>query len=183
MEYNIELIQQTIFFKGLSAFEIKQVFEECASLKNFSAMEKIIEEGSINDDIFFLPKGKVQVDLELSNAANRRLNTIEGPIVLGEISFLDKSPRSATIKAVENVSVYIINGKSLDDLINEMPHTGHKIKHNIALSVSKTIRRMNELLSREMKSNQFLQKKTAELGANRYRETVADLAYHINLSV
>jgi len=183
MEYDISLIQQTTIFNGLSAFEIKQVFEECASLKEFSAMEKIIEEGSDNDDLYFLPKGEIQVDLELNNAPNRKLNTIKGPIVLGEISFLDKSPRSATIKAVENLSVYIINGRSLDELIKEMPHTGHKIKHNIALSVSQTIRHMNQLLSREMQSNQFLQKKTAELGANRYSETVADLAYRINLSV
>jgi len=66
MEYDIALIQQTDIFNGLSAFEIKQVFEECASLKEFTAMEKIIEEASVNDDLYFLPKGKVQVDLELS---------------------------------------------------------------------------------------------------------------------
>jgi CRP/FNR family transcriptional regulator, cyclic AMP receptor protein len=183
MEYDIALIQQTIIFNGLSAFEVKQVFEECARLKEFAPREKIIEEGSVNDDLYFLPKGKVQVDLELNNAPSRKLNIFEGPIVLGEISFLDKSPRSATIKAVEKLSVYIINGQSLDELIKEMPHTGHKIKHNIALSVSKTIRHMNELLTREMQSNQFLQKKTAEIGAHKYSETVADLAYRINLSV
>jgi len=140
-------------------------------------------EGSSNDDLFFIPKGKIQVDIEVSHTQDRQLNTIDGPLVLGEISFLDKSPRSATIKAAENISVYIINGKLLDDLLIEMPNTGHKIKHNIALSVAKTVRRMSSLLSGEMQKNQILQKKTAELGANKYKETINSLNYHLHLSV
>jgi CRP-like cAMP-binding protein len=183
MKYDISLIQQTLIFKGLSAFEIKQVFEGCATVKEFALNEKIIEQGSVNDDLYFLPKGKIQVDIELSYNQDQQLNTIEGPLVLGEISFLDKSPRSATIKAADNISVYIINGQLLDELLIEMPNTGHKIKHNIALSVAKTVRRMSTLLSGEMQKNQMLQKKTAELGANKYKETINNLNYHLHLSV
>ena len=182
MEYNIALIQQTIIFKGLSSFEIKQIFDGCASLNNFEPGEKIIEEGSVNDDLYFLPKGKVQVELELGQVSQQQLNTIEGPIVLGEISYLDKSPRSATIKPAEKVSIYVINGRSLDELLGEMPHTGHKIKHNIAFSVAKTLRRMNDLLSREMQKSRIFQRKAAELGTHRYTENITNLAYHIHLS-
>ena len=183
MEYDISLIQQTIIFKGLSSFEIKQIFEGCASLKTFASGEKITEEGSVNDDLYFLSKGKVKVELELSHIPHRQINTIEGPIVLGEISFLDKSPRTATIKPVENLSIYVINGRSLDELLGEMPHTGHKIKHNIAISIAKTVRRMNDMLSGEMQKNQKLQKKTVELGTQKYNESIANFAYHIHLSV
>ncbi len=182
MEYDIALIQQTIIFNGLSSFEIKQIFEGCVLLKTFAPGEKIIKEGSVNDDLYFLPKGKVQVELELNHVKHRQLTTIQGPIVLGEISFLDKSPRSATIKPVEELSIYVINGQSLDELLGEMPHTGHKIKHNIALSIAKTVRRMNELLSGEMQKNQLLHSKAAELGAHRYNETITNFAYHVHLS-
>ncbi len=182
MEYDITLVQQTLIFNGLSAFEIKQIFEGCASLKDFEPGDKIIEEGSVNDDLYFLPNGKVQVELELGHVRHRQLNTIEGPIILGEISFLDKSPRSASINTVEAISIYVINGRSLDELLGEMPNTGHKIKHNIALSVAKTVRRMNDLLSSEMKKNQMLKNKATELGAQRYNQTINNLAYHIHLS-
>jgi CRP-like cAMP-binding protein len=182
MEYDIALIQQTVVFKGLSAFEIKQIFEGCAFLREFSPKEKIIEEGSVNDDLFFLPKGTVRVELELSPVQEQQLHAITGPIVLGEISFLDKSPRSATIRPVENVSIYVISGRSLDELLGEMPHTGHKIKHNIALSVAKTVRRMNDLLSGEMQKNQLLHRKASELGTHKYNQTITNLAYHIHLS-
>lgn len=183
MEYDTQLIQQTIIFKGLSDFEIKQVFEECAALKEFSANEKIIQEGSDNDDLYFLPSGKVLVDIEVGYAQGRSLNLIEGPLVLGEISFLDKSPRSATIKAAESLSIYIINGQLLDKLLIEMPNTGHKLKHNMALSVAQTVRRMSTLLTSEMKKNQTLQKKTAELGSNRYKETINNLNYQLHHTV
>lgn len=181
MEYDITLIQQTDVFKGFSPFEIKQVFEGCASLKDIEQEGKIIEEGSVDDDLYFLPKGKVQVALELGLVQHHQLNTIEGPIVLGEISFLDKSPRSATIKAVESLSLYVINGKSLDELLAEMPNTGHKIKHNIATSVAKTMRYTMGLLSREMQKNQILHSKADQLAAHKYNETITNLAYHVHL--
>jgi CRP/FNR family transcriptional regulator, cyclic AMP receptor protein len=182
MEYDIALIQQTLFFKDLSAFEIKQIFDGCAFVQEFSPKEKIIEEGRVNDDLFFLPKGTVQVELELSPAQEQQLRTLTGPIVLGEISFLDKSPRSATIRPAENVSIYVISGRALDELLGEMPHTGHKIKHNIALSIAGTLRRMNELLSSEMNRNQQLSRKATAMGTRKYHQTIANLAYHIHLS-
>ncbi|MCP4024644.1 MAG: cyclic nucleotide-binding domain-containing protein [Desulfobacteraceae bacterium] len=183
MEYDIALIQQTNIFKDLSAFKIKQIFEGCASLKDFEPGEKIIEEGGVDDDLYFVPKGKVQVELELGHDQCRQVNTIQGPVVLGEISFLDKSPRSATIIPAESLCVYVIDGSSLDELLEEMPHTGHKIKHNIALSVAKTVRHLNDLISREMQKSRLLHKKAAELGSHRYNEAITNLAYHIHLSV
>jgi CRP-like cAMP-binding protein len=182
MEYDIAMIQQTLVFKGLSTFEIKQIFDGCAFVQEFSPKEKIIEEGRVNDDLFFLPKGTVQVELELSPVQEQQLRTLTGPIVLGEISFLDKSPRSATIRPVENVSIYVISGRALDDLLGEMPHTGHKIKHNIALSIAGTLRRMNELLSIEMNRNQQLSRKATAMGTRKYHQTITNLAYHIHLS-
>ncbi len=95
---------------------------------------------------------------------------------------LGQSPRSATIRPVENVSIYVISGRSLDELLGEMPHTGHKIKHNIALSVAKTVRSMNDLLSRELHKNQLLHRKASELGTHKYNQTITNLAYHIHLS-
>ncbi len=65
-------------------------------MKEFAPGEIIIKEGSVNDDLYFIPKGKVEVALEVSSVRERQLTTIEGPIVLEEISFLDKSPRIIT---------------------------------------------------------------------------------------
>ncbi|MCF8076991.1 MAG: hypothetical protein K9K63_15635 [Desulfotignum sp.] len=48
MEYDIAMIQQTLVFKDLSAFEIKQIFDGCAFMQEFSPKEKIIEEGRCN---------------------------------------------------------------------------------------------------------------------------------------
>ena len=182
MEYDLALVRETVVFKGITAFEAKQVFECCAAVREFAPGEIIIEEGSLNDDLYFLPQGKVRVELELSRVKHKQISSIEGPIVLGEISFLDKSPRSATIRSGAELEIYVINGKALDELLGEMPHTGHKIKHNIALSVAKTVRSMNELLSFEMQKNRMLQNKASEMGAQRYNSAMANLSSQVHLS-
>ncbi len=83
---------------------------------------------------------------------------------------------------MEKSSIYVINGRSLDELFKEMPHTGHKVKHNIALSVAKTLRHVNDFLTGEIQKNQRLSSKAVELGARRYNQTINNLSYHIHLS-
>ena len=180
MEYDITLIQQTLFFSDLSSFEIKQIFEGCASLADVAQGDKIIEEGSVDDDLYFLPKGKVQVELEIGHLHNRQLTTIKGPVVFGEMAFLDKSPRSTTVTALENLEIYIINGRSLDELLMEMPNTGYKLCRNIARSLSKIVRRSTDMISKEIERNQLLHNKTAQLGAHKYKETLSSIVYYIN---
>ncbi len=182
MEYDITLIQQTIFFSGLSSFEIKQIFEGCASVTNVAQGDKIIEKGTVDDNIYFLPKGKVQVELETSNLYNHQLTEIKGPAVFGEMSFLDKSQRSATVKALGNFEIYIINGRYLDELLMEMPNTGYKISRNIACSLSKIVRRSTEMISREIERNQLLHDKAAQLAVHKYKATLSNIVHYINQS-
>ncbi len=183
MKYNIPLIQETLIFKNLSTFEVKQIFEECTTLQEYSINDKILEEGSLNDDLFFIAKGKIKVCIEAGVVTNQQLEIIEGPLIIGELSFLDKNPRGITIKASENISIYVINGRFLDKLIVEMPDMGHKIKHNIALSIAEIVRRTNKMLSEEVKKSYILQKRTSSLVAKNYRETINKLASQIKLSV
>jgi len=183
VKYNIPLIQETLIFKNLSAFEIKQVFEECTELQEYSINDKILEKGSLNDDLFFISKGKIEVCIEAGVITNQQMEIIEGPLIIGELSFLDKKSRGITIKASENISIYVINGQLLDKLIAEMPDMGHKIKHNIALSIAGIVRRTNEMLTEEVKKSYILRKRTSSLVANSYRETINKLASQIKLSV
>lgn len=182
MDYDIALIQQTLVFDGLTPFEIKQIFEECATKIEVTKGSKIIQEGSEDDDLYFLPSGKAQVELELGHLFNRQLTEIKGPVVLGEMSYLDKSPRSSTVTAAEDCEIYVINGQSLDVLLTEMPNTGYKISKNIALSLSKIVRRSTDMISKEVQRNQLLHKKTTQLADNKYKESLSNIAHYINRS-
>ena len=105
---------------------------------------------------------------------------IEGPVVLGEISYLDKLPRTLTVKAINQLSILILRGECLDKLFKTIPQTGHRLKHNIAISVIQTIRKMNTQLEEEIKENQILSLKAAELESQKYQNSyISKLAINL----
>lgn len=59
--------------------------------------------------------------------------------VFGEIGFLGGKRRSASVKAIENVSVLKINGKKLAEYFAGNTHTGYRMMRNLALILAQRI--------------------------------------------
>ncbi|MFH1217384.1 MAG: cyclic nucleotide-binding domain-containing protein [Pseudomonadota bacterium] len=82
--------------------------------------ELIIREGEQNRDLYVLSEGKIEVSFK-DNQEKVIVTEINPPEILGEISFLSGSPRSATITAKTRVEMYILSYDRVKNEMDEIP--------------------------------------------------------------
>ncbi len=66
----------------------------------------VIEQGVPADALFILLEGKLAVWLRPRRGAERQLATLNAGEIVGEMSFVDARPPSATVKALDDSTVF-----------------------------------------------------------------------------
>ena len=96
---------------------IISLFEES---KTFKPGEVLIHEGEDNRDLYILSSGVIEVTVknELSPVVVGEINS---PEILGELSFLNGTPRTATVTAKTDVEVFILSYEKVKQDISDIP--------------------------------------------------------------
>ena len=108
-------------------------------LKHVQPGEVIIEEGTIDQRLFLLNRGCLEV--VKGNAVVAVLS--EKNTVFGELSSLLGSPRSCTVRAKSESEIMVI-GNHIDDLIEKSPILTRSILITLATRLEETTRRLKE---------------------------------------
>ena len=96
---------------------ILSMFEES---KKFIAGEVLIHEGEENRDLYILSKGTLEVSVQ-DESKKVIVSEIVSPEILGEISFLNGSPRTATVIAKTDVEIFILSYEKAKKEISDIP--------------------------------------------------------------
>lgn len=96
---------------------ILSLFEES---KKFVAGEVLIHEGEENRDLYILSKGVLEVSVQ-DESKKVIVSEIVSPEILGEISFLNGSPRTATVSAKTDVEIFILSYEKAKQEISDIP--------------------------------------------------------------
>lgn len=101
----LSTVERVIILKSLSMFaetpdealvELADLLQEIVAQPG----DMIVREGETGDSLYIIVDGKVEVVDD-----NRILNQLGARAVFGELSLLDSSPRTATIRALEETSL------------------------------------------------------------------------------
>ncbi|RKZ14374.1 Crp/Fnr family transcriptional regulator, partial [bacterium] len=90
-------------FNGLSENALKEILEK-GVYKTFKQGETLIKEGEAGDEFFVIIKGKVEVSSRGSVIA-----VLGDGEFFGEMALLEGVKRSATVRAIEDTEVFILN--------------------------------------------------------------------------
>ncbi|MBI4793512.1 MAG: cyclic nucleotide-binding domain-containing protein [Deltaproteobacteria bacterium] len=82
--------------------------------------EIIVREGEKNRDLFILSEGVIEVSVK-AEKEQIVINEIHPPEILGEISFLNGTPRIATLTARTRVEVYILSYEKVKQEMADIP--------------------------------------------------------------
>jgi CRP-like cAMP-binding protein len=86
----------------------------------YNTGEVIIKEGDTNRDLYILVSGTLEASV--TNESNEIVvSEMNAPEILGEISFLNGSPRTATVKAKTDVEVYILSYEKVKEELSDIP--------------------------------------------------------------
>ncbi|HMB00724.1 MAG TPA: DUF2225 domain-containing protein [Spirochaetota bacterium] len=121
-----------------------EMLKQLGKLSKYSAGSFICYQGTAGDNMFIILKGKVAILIN-SQVTGDMLQVAElgsGEFV-GEMSILEDMPRSATVKALEQTVVLVIERERFKQFINKQPGMAFKIMK----SLSGRIRKLNEQLT------------------------------------
>lgn len=106
---------------------------------NLKKEQLLFKEGEASDGMYLIRKGEIVVYLE-KNGNEVKLATLSAGAMLGEMSFFDKKPRSASAKALSEAEVTKISNEDFTKLLKQVP----KWFVSLMTSLSTRLRETNE---------------------------------------
>lgn len=113
--------------------------------QTFREGEVVFAEGDQSRNLYFLTRGAMSVQIYLpENNSHKRLYSYTPGVIFGEMAFLDGSTRSAGVWANEDSEVFVLSLKNFQNLQKEKPEIANKLIVNIALELSRRLRRTSD---------------------------------------
>ncbi|MGB0932442.1 MAG: ion transporter [Chitinophagales bacterium] len=117
LHLNKELIEQVPIFKDASDDLIRYV---ATHLKPaiFLPNDYIVCEGEFGEEMYFIGKGAVEV---VSKDGKQIYATLQSGHYFGEISLLEGTPRTASVRAIEYCDLYYLDKETFEDTLQRFP--------------------------------------------------------------
>ncbi len=135
----IEVIKRLPIFKSLGDKELS-IIAERAIRKRFSKESIIVQEDDRGDSLMVILSGRVKVVLHSEEGKEIILSILKDGDFFGEMSLLDGEPRSATVIAMEDSTLLIIQRNDFLYQIEKNP----SIAKAILAEMSRRMRRADE---------------------------------------
>jgi CRP-like cAMP-binding protein len=116
--------------------------------RNISTNEYIFKEGDESNDVFIILKGSVRVlgkvalddDIKVSPG----FSDLEEGQVFGELPLFDNEPRSASVSAITDCELAVIDGDKLLSFLDTHPEIGYVIMKDIIQHLILRLRKANK---------------------------------------
>jgi CRP/FNR family cyclic AMP-dependent transcriptional regulator len=82
----------------------------------------LCQEGTIGYEFYLILEGQAHV-----KRGNKKVTTLGPGQYFGELSLLDRQPRSATVVAGTDMSVLVLGKREFSGLLDEVPALAHKL--------------------------------------------------------
>ncbi|MCX6349134.1 MAG: cyclic nucleotide-binding domain-containing protein [Candidatus Aureabacteria bacterium] len=142
---NLDKVIGHALLAGLSGRSLEAV---CANLKEkrFRMGVEIVREGEPGDAVYFIAEGSAEVwkkDEFLKNLKPKRIALLRTGDTFGEMALIDREPRSASVRAVEETAVMSLSRDDFDALSVSDPKTYAVVVSNLARAISRRLRTMD----------------------------------------
>jgi serine phosphatase RsbU (regulator of sigma subunit) len=171
-----DLLRQMPWFEHLDAGLLAQMADQLGQRK-LAASEILFNQGEIGYECYVILGGSLEV-ITFVNGDELQLEVYAAGQIVGEMALIDRSPRSATVRAVEASHLVVITEAEFKLLIGSNPELAMSVLRNGTTRVRNTNQRMIADLERKnaelLRAYQQLKAAQAELiRLNRLEEELA----------
>ena len=139
-------LQELELFRGRKA-ETLAALESCMERRSFRDGEVICRRGDPGEALFFIRRGKVRAVLPIADGQTHHLATFGRGDFFGEMSFLDREPRSADAVAETETELFVLPRSRFDALALEHRALAANLLEGIARTLAIRLRYSNRDLS------------------------------------
>lgn len=107
--------EQITVLEGLSEDEWQMVIRNAQTIP-FSKGEVLLKEGEVDDAVYIVVSGQVEVIGARAFGRVKRIATIDEGSVFGEVAFFDAKPRSASVRAINDGQVLRLSRKGFHQI-------------------------------------------------------------------
>lgn len=157
-------LQRLPQFDGLSS-EVQQALAASAIRRQYRGGQVIYLEGEPAESIYILESGWVKAARMTRDGREQAMIFLRPVEVFGDIAVLTGVPYPGTVVALEDVTVWVIPGRTVFDLIQRQPafalsvirHLGHRVLHYVHLVEDLSLRSVEARLANTLLHNGELQ--------------------------
>ena len=138
-------LQSSVFFDGLDS-EAHRLMSDCFESRSYETGATIFKNGELSRDLHLITQGRA--DVVIADGSIRVAGVCSGAI-LGEMGFLDGSPRAATVITTEAMSSQVLSRERFEALSVNRPDITQKVLQNLCAELAKRLRSIHTQLARE----------------------------------
>lgn len=157
MADNIDIegaIRSSGLFAGCSDDEITAVAEVCKKV-TYKAQEVIFEEGSDGTMLYFISEGRVNVELSMAGTTvSQRIYQAKDKELFGEMALVDGNRRSATTRALDDLSLICLDRHDFLALVEKNHRLGFLVMRNMSHILADKLRDTNMSLRNALQQQQ-----------------------------
>lgn len=116
--------------------------------RTYEAGEFLFELDQPGAAMFIVKTGEVEIFVPSEGEKSLTLATLADGDFLGELALLDKSPRSASAKAVRRTEALALFREDLHALLEQHPAIGYRIYRALSMLIGQRLKATNEQLRR-----------------------------------
>lgn len=140
-----EMLENTSLSMDFSWNELLDLSRYMGTMK-FAKGATVFEEGDTDVFMCIVVKGGVNILKKDENMDVKHVTAIGKGKVIGEMSMIDGSPRSASAVAAANTTLVMLSKENMNRLFREKPGVGIKLLQKIAFSISQRLRQTTGVL-------------------------------------
>jgi len=146
-------LRKCILFQELTDPELGTIAQLMSTdAESYMPGEMICQIDAPGDSMYLVKSGKVQIYLP-GDPSEIVLAELGAGKFFGEMSLLDKSPRSANVSALEQTEIYVLTRKHVAYLLEKEPKIAAKVMIALARVLSARIRVLNERIQSALSSS------------------------------
>lgn len=140
----IEILKQMVLFHDLDSLELIQL-SKLVTHKKYEKGDMVLAEGDMGDSLFVVKNGQFRAFV-IRNGIEQQLATFNVGDSFGEMSLIDKQPRSASISALSDGELLEFTKESFETIMGYSQKLQIKLLQNLVNDVSLKLRRTNDRL-------------------------------------
>ncbi len=117
----VEFLKQTLLFSDVDRTTVSSVLDAMDFVK-VKKNTTIVRQGDEGDTMFVIFAGKVQVRKEDETGRSKNVAVLKEGDVFGEVALLEKVPRTASVRALEDVGLLMLRQHDFEQLL--LPQIG-----------------------------------------------------------
>jgi anti-anti-sigma regulatory factor len=138
-------LQVSALLYGLSD-SAQQRVRDCFESRHYATGEHLLIKGETSRDLHLIATGRADVMIQ---GGTIRLAGVSSGAVLGEMGFLDGTPRAADVVAAQPLVSHILSRDRFDALSLSHPEIAQRMLQNLCAELAGRLRALHVLISRE----------------------------------